>query len=73
MLPMDYTISDINQLGARDLHLRFADDNVRCSTTFDHLLVMDGQEVGGALMCHGDVNQCPVCTCPHESRRLGTG
>ena len=25
---------------------------------------MDGQEVGAALMC--DVNQCPVCTCPHS-------
>ncbi len=33
---------------------------------FYHLLVMDsdGQEVGVALMC--DVNQCPVCTCPHD-------
>jgi hypothetical protein len=29
-----------------------------------HLLVMDGQEVGAALMCY--VNQCPVCTCPHS-------
>ena len=25
---------------------------------------MDGQEVGAGLMC--DVNQCPVCTCPHD-------
>jgi hypothetical protein len=32
---------------------------------------MDGAEVAAALLC--DVNQCPVCTCPHsELDRLGT-
>ncbi len=46
------------------MYLRFADGQVRCSRAFYHLLVMDGQEVGAALMC--DVNQCPVCTCPHS-------
>ena len=61
---MDHIIADINQLCSRDIFLRFADDKVRCSRTFYHLLVMDGQEVGAALMC--DVNQCPVCTCPHS-------
>jgi hypothetical protein len=61
---MDHIIADINQLCSRDIFLRFADDQVRCSRTFCHLLVMDGQEVGAALMC--DVNQCPVCTCPHD-------
>jgi hypothetical protein len=25
---------------------------------------MDGAEVAAALLC--DVNQCPVCTCPHS-------
>ena len=25
---------------------------------------MDGVEVAAALLC--DVNQCPVCTCPHS-------
>jgi hypothetical protein len=46
------------------MYLRFADGQVRCIRAFYHLLVMDGQEVGAALMC--DVNQCPLCTCPHS-------
>jgi hypothetical protein len=44
--------------------MRFADDRVRCVHTFFHALVMDGAEVAAALLC--DVNQCPVCTCPHS-------
>jgi hypothetical protein len=60
---MDHIIADINQLCSRDIFPRFADDKVRCSRTFYHVLVMDGQEVGAA-MCN--VNQCPVCTCPHD-------
>ena len=61
---MDHIISDINKLCSSDIYLRFADDQVRCCRTFYHLLVMDGTEVAAALLC--DVNQCPVCTCPHS-------
>jgi hypothetical protein len=44
----------------------FADDNVWWSLVFQvfHVLVMDGAEVAAALLC--DVNQRPVCTCPHS-------
>ncbi len=52
---MDHIIADINELCSKDMYLRFADGQVRCSRPFYHLLVMDGQEVGAALMC--DVNQ----------------
>jgi hypothetical protein len=63
---MDHIIADINELYSKDMYLRlgFADGQVRCSRAFYHLLVMDRQEVGAALMCH--VSQCPVCTCPHN-------
>ena len=63
---MDHIIQDINDLCSRDIYLRFADDKVRCARTFYHALVMpvDGAEVVAALLC--DVNQCPVCTCPHS-------
>ena len=61
---MDHIIADINQLCSRDIYLRFADDIVRCSRCFFHVLVMDGAEVAAALLC--DVNQCTVCTCPHS-------
>ena len=47
---MDHIIADINQLCSKDMYLRFADGQVRCSRPFYHLLVMDGQEVGAALM-----------------------
>jgi hypothetical protein len=58
---MNHIIQDINDLCSRDISLRFADDQVRCSRTFYHLLAMDGAEVAAALLC--DVNKCPVCTC----------
>ncbi len=29
-----------------------------------HLLVMGGAEVAAALL--SNINQCPVCTCPHS-------
>jgi hypothetical protein len=61
---MDHIIRDINDLCSRDMYIHFADDNVRCSRAFHHLLVMDGAEVAAALLC--DVNQYPVCTCPHS-------
>ncbi len=61
---MDDIIQDFNDLCSRDIYIRFADDKVRCSLAFYHLLVMDGAEVAAALLC--DVNQCPVCTCPHS-------
>ena len=59
---MDHIIQDINDLCARDIYLRFADDRVRCFSTFYHALVMDGKEVAAALLC--DVNQYPLCACP---------
>ncbi len=61
---MDHIIQDINDLCSRDIYLRFADDRGRCVSTFFYALVMDGAEVAAALLC--DVNQCPMCTCPHS-------
>ena len=61
---MDHIIADLNRLCSNDIYLRFADGQVRLCRTFYHLLVMDGAEVAAALLC--DVNQCPVCTCPHS-------
>jgi hypothetical protein len=57
---MDHIIQDINELCSKDIHLCFADNKVRLSRAFYHVLVMDGAEVAAALLC--DVNQCPVCT-----------
>ena len=51
---MDHIIQDINELCSRDIYLRFADDKVRLSRAFYHVLVMDGADVAGALLC--DVN-----------------
>jgi hypothetical protein len=42
---MDHIIRNINELCSRDIYIRFADDKVRCSRAFYHLLVMDGAEV----------------------------
>ncbi len=61
---MDHIIADLNRLCSTDIYLRFADGLVRLCLAFYHLLVMDGAEVAAALLC--DVNQCPVCTCPHS-------
>jgi hypothetical protein len=61
---MDHIIQDISDLCSRDIYIRFADDKVQCSRAFYHVLVMDGAEVAAALLCN--VNQCPVCTCPHS-------
>ena len=61
---MDHIIADLNRLCSSDIYLRFADGVVRLCSAFYHLLVMDGAEVVAALLC--DVNQCPVCTCPHS-------
>jgi hypothetical protein len=49
---MDHIIADINreELCSKDMYLRFADGHVRCSRAIYHLLVMDGQEVGAALI-----------------------
>jgi hypothetical protein len=46
---MDHIIRDINNLCSRDIYIRFADDKVRCSRAFYHLLVMDGAKVAAAL------------------------
>ena len=59
---MDHVIADLNELCSKDLYLRFADNRVRLSRTFYHVLVLDGAEVAAATMC--DTRQCPVCTCP---------
>jgi hypothetical protein len=53
-----------NALCSRDVYLRFADDTVQLRRASYHVLVMDGAEMAAALLC--DVNQCPVCTCPHS-------
>jgi hypothetical protein len=39
---MDHIIQDINESCPRDIYLRFADDKVRLSRAFYHVLVMDG-------------------------------
>ena len=56
---MDHIIQNINELSSKDIHLCFADNKVRLSRVFYHVLVMDGAEleVAAALLC--DVNQCP--------------
>ena len=46
---MDHIIQDINELCSKDIYLRFADDKVRLSRAFYHVLVMDGAEVAAAL------------------------
>jgi hypothetical protein len=61
---MDHIIQDINELLSKDIYLCFADNKVQVSWVFYHVLVMDGAEVAAALLF--DVNQCPVCTCPHS-------
>ena len=61
---MDHIIADLNRLCFSNIYLRFDDGVVRLCSAFYHLLVMDGAEVAAALLC--DVNQCPVCTCPHS-------
>ncbi len=61
---MYHIIADLNRLCSSDIYLRFADGVVRLCSAFYHLLVMDVAEVAAALLC--DVNQCPVCTCPHK-------
>ena len=48
---MDHIIQDINKLCSKDIYLRFADDKVRLSSAFYHLLVMDDAEVAAALLC----------------------
>ncbi len=47
---MDHIIAYINELCSKDMYLYFADGQVRCSRAIYHLLVMDGQEVGAALI-----------------------
>ena len=61
---MDHVIADLNELCSNDMYLRFADNRIRLSRAFFHLLVLDGAEVAAATMC--DTRQCPVCTCPHQ-------
>ena len=41
---MEHILQDINELCSRDIYLRFADDKVRCSRAFFHVLVKDGAE-----------------------------
>ena len=46
---MDHIIQDIDELCSKDIYLCFADDKVRLSPAFSHVLVMDGAEVAAAL------------------------
>ena len=61
---MDHVIADLNELCSKDIYIRFADNRIRLSRAFFHVLVLDGAEVAAATMC--DTRQCPVCTCPHN-------
>jgi hypothetical protein len=61
---MDHVIADLNELCSKDMHLRFADDRIRLSRAFYHVLVLDGAEVAAATMC--DTRQCPICTCHND-------
>ena len=61
---MDHVIANLNKLCSSDIYLRFADNRIRLSRAFFHVLVLDGAEVAAATMC--DTRQCPVCTCPHQ-------
>ncbi len=46
---MDHMIQDIDELFSKDIYLHFADDTVRLSPAFYHVLVMDGAEVAAAI------------------------
>ncbi len=61
-------IQDIDELCSKDIYLCFADDKDRLSPAFYHVLVrvMDGAEVAATLPWLCDVNQHPVCNCPHS-------
>ncbi len=61
---MDHVIADLNELCSKEIYLRFADDRIRLSRAFLHVLVLDGAKVAAATMC--DTRQCPVCTCTHQ-------
>jgi hypothetical protein len=61
---MDHVIADLNKLCSSDIYLCFADNRIRLSRAFFHVLVLDGAEVAAATIC--DTRQCPVCTCPHQ-------
>ncbi len=61
---MDHVIADLNELCSNNLYLRFADNSIRLSRAFFHVLVLDGTEVAAATMC--DTRQSPVCRCPHQ-------
>ncbi len=61
---MDHVIADLNDLCLRDIYLRYADNRIRLSRAFYHVLVLEGAEVAAATMC--DTTQCPVCKCPHK-------
>ncbi len=61
---MDHVIADLNELCSKDMYIRFADNSIRWSRAFYHVLVLEGAEVAAATMC--DTRQWPVCTCPHD-------
>ena len=48
---MDHIIADLNELCSKYIHLRFADNRIRLSRAFYHVLVLDGAEVATATMC----------------------
>jgi hypothetical protein len=61
---MDHVIADLNKLRSTEIYLCYADNRIRLSNAFYHVLVLEGAEVAAATMC--DTRQCPVCTCPHQ-------
>ncbi len=46
---INHIIQDIDELCSKDIYLHFADDKIRLSPAFYHVLVMDGAEVAAAL------------------------
>ena len=61
---MGYVIKAINILCDRGLYIRYADNKVRQTQAFHHLLSMDGLEVSMSTMA--DTRQCPSCAAPHN-------
>ena len=48
---MDPIIADLNDLCSRDIYLRYADNRIRLSRAFYHVLVLDGAEEAAATTC----------------------
>ncbi len=57
---MDHIIADKNELCSKDIYLRFADDQVRCSRAFYHLLVMNRRWVQHLSLTSISAQSAPV-------------